>query len=85
MPAGVHKMIVHSHQVARDKPVPIGLISEEVHESRNIDVKNFQEHFPRKFSQKLTNEDVMRRLLYSLDPFITSMRQRRNFLFQKNV
>ena len=61
MPAAVHKMIVHSHQVVRDKPVPIGLLSEEAQESRNKDVKNFREHFTRKYSRKVTNEDVMRR------------------------
>ena len=75
MPAAIHKMIVHSHQAVRDKPVPIGLLSEEAQESRNKDVKNFQEHFTRKYYQKVTNEDVMRRLLCSSDPFITSMRR----------
>ena len=53
MSAAVHKMIVHSHQVVRDKPVPIGLLSEEAQESRNKDVKNFREHFTRKYSRKV--------------------------------
>ena len=75
MPAGVHKMLAHSHQVVRDKPVPIGLLSEEAQESRNKDVKNFREHFTRKFSRKITNEDVMRRLLCTSDPVITSLRR----------
>ena len=48
---------------------------EEAQESRNKDVKNFREHFTKKYSRKVTNEDVMRRLLCSSDPFITSMRR----------
>ena len=54
MPAAVHKMIVHSHQVVRDKPVPIGLLSEEAQESRNKDVKNIlQENILEKLQIKM--------------------------------
>lgn len=75
MPQSVHKILIHGHQVIREKPIPIGLLSEEAQESRNKDVKNFREHYTRKFSRKLTNVDVMRRLLCSSDPYITSLRR----------
>ena len=38
MPQSVHKMLIHSSQVVRDKLVPVGLLSEEAQESRNKDV-----------------------------------------------
>ena len=73
--AVVHKSLVHCHQVIRSKPVPIGLLSEEAQESRNKDVKNYRGHFTRKFSRKHTNTDLMRQLLASSDPLISSIRK----------
>ena len=54
MPQSVHKMLIHSSQVVRDKPVPVGLLSDEAQESRNKDVNNYREHYTRKFSRKVT-------------------------------
>ena len=64
IPAEVHKMVVNFIPGCK-RPTPIGLseevTSEEALESRIKDVKNYREHFTRKFSRKLTNEDVMKR------------------------
>lgn len=75
MPPSVHKMLLHGHEVVRKKPVPVGLFSEEAQESRNKDVKNFREHFTRKFSRIQTSHDLFVRLLASSDPYISSLRR----------
>ena len=49
---------------------------EEAQESRNKDLKKFREHFARKCSMvKANDEDLMRWLFCSSDPFITSLRK----------
>ena len=63
MPHGLHKLLVHFHQVVRNKNLPIGMLSEEAHESRNKDAKNFREFFTLKVSRKKENLNLMRRLL----------------------
>jgi hypothetical protein len=75
MPASCHKILVHGHQAMREKPVPVGLLSEECQEASNKVVKFTREHFSRKMSRALTNEDVMRRMLANSDPLITSKRK----------
>ena len=55
--------------------IPIGLLSEEAQEAKSKEFKKFREALTRKCSRKKTNEDLMRRLLCSTDPFISSMRK----------
>ena len=51
------------------------MLSEEAQESRNKDFKKFKEHLARQFSRVKANEDLMRWLFGSSDPFITSLRK----------
>ena len=77
MPQALHKVLIHSHQVVRAKPLPIGMLSEEAQEASNKNVKRFRENlqvFTRKTSRKDTNCDLMRRMFYSSDPVISSLR-----------
>ena len=39
MPASCYKILVHGHQAMREKPVPVGLLSEECQEVSNKVVK----------------------------------------------
>ena len=78
MPQAVHKMLIHGHEVVRRMPLPVGMLSEEALESRNKDVKNFREHFTRKFSRVQANQDLLIRLLASSDPYISSLRRSSN-------
>ena len=75
MPQALHKVLIHSHQVVRAKPLPIGMLSEEAQEASNKNVKRFRENFTRKTSRKDTNCDLMRRMLCSSDPVISSLRR----------
>lgn len=77
MPQALHKVLIHSHQVVRAKPLPIGMLSEEAQEASNKNVTRFRENlqvFTRKTSRKDTNCYLMRRMLYSSDPVISSLR-----------
>ena len=75
MPQAVHKLLIHSHQVVRVKELPFGMLSEEAQESSNKNFKNFHKLFTKKSSRVSTNQDLMRRLLCSSDPVITSIRR----------
>ena len=75
MPQALHKVLIHSHQLVRAKPLPIGMLSEEAQEASNKNVKRFRENFTRKTSRKDTNCDLMRRMLCSSDPVISSLRR----------
>ena len=68
-------MLIHSHQVVREKSLPIGMLSEEAQEARNKDFKRFRECFTRKSSRKNTNRDLKTRLLCSSDPKISILRR----------
>ena len=53
----------------------IGMLSEEAQEASNKNVKRFRENFTRKTSRKDTNCDLMRTMLCSSDPVISSLRR----------
>lgn len=74
MPHSLHRILTHGASVIEQFNLPIGLYSEEAQEAKNKDFKKFRESFCRKISRRKTNEDLMRRLLCSSDPLITSMR-----------
>ena len=75
MPQSLHKLLIHGSDIIENFHLPIGLLSEESQEARNKDFRNFRERFTRKISRKLTNEDIMSRLLCSSDPLISSLRK----------
>lgn len=76
MPSSVHKVLIHGESVIRHFSVlPLGQLSEDAQESRNKDYKQFRLHHARKCSRAATNEDVIHTLLYTSDPYITSLRK----------
>ena len=50
-------------------------MSEEAQEARNKEIRRYRESFTRKTSRHNTNEDLLKRLLISSDPYITSLRK----------
>ena len=55
----------------------VGLLAEECQEASNKVVKFTREHLARKFSQAITNDDVMRRMLTpSSHPNFTGTKKR---------
>lgn len=75
MPASVHKILIHGAQVIEHFNVPIGQLSEEAQESRNKDLKRYRQNHTRKCSRTMVNHDLIRRLLVSSDPLLSSMRK----------
>lgn len=79
MPSSVHKVLIHGESVIRHYSVlPLGQLSEDAQESRNKDYKRFRLHHARKCSRIATNEDVLHTLLFTSDPYITSLRKPSN-------
>lgn len=75
MPQSLHRLLIHGHQVVRAMLLPIGMLSEEAQECQNKNFKKFRENFSRKCSRLKTNEDIIRRLLCTSDPYISSIRK----------
>lgn len=76
MPSSVHKILIHGENIIKHFAVlPIGQLSEDAQESRNKDYKKFRLHHARKCSRSATNEDVLHTLLYTSDPYISSIRK----------
>jgi len=75
MPARLHKVLIHGSAIVSAALLPIGQLSEEAQEARNKDIKKFREHYTRKLSRESTNLDVMRRLMLTSDPGISSLRE----------
>lgn len=75
MPSSVHKILIHGEKIIEYYAIlPIGQLSEDAQESRNKDYKKFRLHHSRKCSRAATNEDVFHTLLYTSDPYISSLR-----------
>jgi len=49
-------------------------LSEEAQEARNKDFKNIREHHTRKINRIVQNEDLIKMLIVSSDPYISSLR-----------
>nr|XP_042898632.1 uncharacterized protein LOC122269457 [Parasteatoda tepidariorum] len=75
MPASVHKILIHGHDILKSALLPIGMMSEEAQEARNKDFRNYREKFTRKISRVHTNEDILHMFLISSDPVISSLRK----------
>lgn len=72
MPVVVHKMLIHGGQIIKNSQLSVGLLSEETQEARNKDYRYFREHHTRKVTRLHTNKDLLKILLVSSDPVITS-------------
>lgn len=75
MPITVHKVLFHGCDLIREAILPIGQLSEEAQEARNKEIRRYRELFTRKTSRTDTNSDLIRRLLISSDPYISSLRK----------
>lgn len=73
MSTTVHKILIHSPIIIASCIIPIGVLSEEAQEARNKDIRKYRECYARKCSRSKNVEDVMKRLLISSDPFISSL------------
>lgn len=76
MPVTVHKILFHATDIIRHCIVPIGQLSEEAQEALNKNYRRFREHNTQKKSRIATNKDLLRMLLISSDPLITSYRSK---------
>lgn len=63
----------------------IGQLSEDAQEARNKDYKRFRLHHARKCSRSATNEDVLHTLLYTSDPYISSLGKPRTKNYTKEL
>ena len=68
----LHKILIHGPEIIENLVLPIGLFSEE---ARNKEFKCYREHHSHKVSRTKTNKDVMKRLLCTYDPVISSYRK----------
>lgn len=75
MRSSVHKILIHGASVISASLLPIGMMSEEVQESRNKHLKQYREHRSRKMSREQMNSDVINRLLITSDPLISFLRE----------
>lgn len=76
MPVTVHKLLFHSTEIIKNCIVPIGQLSEEAQEARHKECRRYREHNTQKKSRSATNKDLLRMLLVSSDPVVSSYRQK---------
>lgn len=77
MPSSIHKLLIHGKEIIKHfGMIPIGVLSEDAQESRNKCYKETRRFHSRKCSRYSTNEDVFNYLLYSSDPYISSLRNK---------
>lgn len=75
MPSSLHRVLIHVESVFRPYSVmPIGQLSKDAQESRNKGDKRCILHHARKCPRTAMNEDILQTLLYTLYPYITSLR-----------
>lgn len=72
----LHKILAHGPTVIRHAMLPIGQLSEEAAEARNKHYRLYRQDFARKFSRIQCNQDVLKRLLLTSDPFLSCQRKR---------
>lgn len=75
MPISLHKLLVHGPDIISSFIMPIGKLSEEALKARHKDIRHFREHHTRKTSRIDTNKDLMKMLLLSSDPKLSSLRK----------
>lgn len=74
MPSSVHKILIHGWRIVECAVLPIGLLTEEAQEALNKLFKRTREYNTRKCSRLATNEDLIKKLFVSSDPYIASLR-----------
>ncbi|XP_076285552.1 uncharacterized protein LOC143211606 isoform X1 [Lasioglossum baleicum] len=74
LPASVHKVLQHGSEVLATFELPIGLYSEELQEANNKVFRKSRAKNSRMCSRKKTNIDIIRHMLLSSDPLISSLR-----------
>ena len=70
----LHKILLHGLIIIEKALLPIGMMSEEATEARNIHVCDYRQNYARKFSRESCNHDIINRLLLTSDLLITTMR-----------
>jgi len=75
MPSSVHKILIHGCEVIASFSLPIGQLSEDALEARHKEVRKHRLHHTRKFSRVSSNTDLLRMLLLTSEPLISSTRQ----------
>ncbi|CAH1963231.1 unnamed protein product [Acanthoscelides obtectus] len=75
IPNTVHKVLVHGCEIIDAFCLPIGELSEDALEARHKEVRKHRLSHTRKCSRTDTNKDLMRVLLLTSDPFISSKRK----------
>lgn len=74
MPASIHKILLHGSDVIKHAILPIGKLSEEAGEARNKEFRKARKEHTRKISRQVCNEDILKYLLITSDPLISSLR-----------
>lgn len=74
MPVTVHKLLMHGPEIIKNAIVPIGMLSDDAQEANHKYFRGYRENFPRKFSRKANNRDILNNLLIHSDPLISYMR-----------
>lgn len=75
MPASVHKILIHSSDIIKSLPLPIGQLSEDVLEASQKAYKNIRLQHTRKTSRVDTNTDIMHWMCINSDPKISALRE----------
>ncbi|CAH1962491.1 unnamed protein product [Acanthoscelides obtectus] len=75
MPNTVHKVLVHGCEIIDAFCLPIGELSEDALEARHKEVRKRRLSHTRKRSRTDTNKDLMRVLLLTSNPFISSKKK----------
>lgn len=70
----VHKVLSHGENIIKYHHFPIGELSEEAQEAKNKEYREFRLRHTRKCNRRDQNADLMKMLLISSDPLITSLR-----------
>jgi len=78
MPVTVHKILIHGCDIINQINIPVGFLSEEALEARHKEIRKFRLNHSRKSSREFSNKDVLKRLLLSSEPLITSNRKALN-------
>jgi hypothetical protein len=79
MPASLHKVLIHGHNIIKSLSLPIGFYSDESGECRNKDNKAYRLEHSRKDSRPHKNENHIHYLCATSDPYnpyISTLRKR---------
>lgn len=74
MSASVHKLLIHSSDIIKSLPLPVGQLSEDVLETSQKEYKNIRLMHSRKTSRNNTNTDILHWLCINSDPIISQHR-----------